>query len=114
ERRKLTLKPCASQRVKRSKRLVHKNDGRVARQRSSHTDSLPLAARQLRRRTMRKGRVIKSHQVEELPNPRCNSFRSPAVQCWHQCNVSFNREMRKQSSLLNHVPNMTPEFDGVP
>src|SRR5262249_3340927 len=63
KRGNLSLKSRAGQRIERSKRLVHKNDRRIARQRSRHADPLSLAAGKLCRRPMSKRLVIEPYQI---------------------------------------------------
>jgi len=100
--------------IQRPERLVQKNDRRVRRQRSRHTDSLPLATGKLAGKSGREAIRIEAYHSEQLPSAGADSFRLPTLETRDHADILFDGEMRKQSNFLNHVADAPAQLDRVP
>ena len=109
ETEELVLKLLAHDRVHRAEGLIHEHHGRVSRQSASHTDTLLLAAGELRGITLREaGR--QAHPLEELKSAGFGPAFVPAQQPRDGSNVRDYGAVREKASVLDDVSDAPPKL----
>src|SRR5579864_79943 len=103
----------AGDRIQRAERFVHKKDGWVGRKRTGNAYALALSSRELRR-IARCNLRIKANKREQFPHTLTNFWVGPAHHFRHQPDIFFDRVMRKQADLLDHISNAPSKFNRIP
>ena len=109
---KFTLQFVARKRVECAEGLIHKENRWIRGQGARHADSLPLSSRKLMRIARRQAR-LQPNQLQQFLNAAANPFFVPAFNLRNESNISFDREMRKQTHVLDHIANASPQANDV-
>ncbi len=100
----------ARDRVKCAERLIEEQQRRVDGEGASYADALPLAAGELVRKALGKCIGIETDQDEQLAHAPLDAILRPLLESRQQSHVGRDREMRKESDLLNHVSHAAPQL----
>ena len=109
----LVLQPGARDRVDRAERLVHQQHRRVRGERARDADALPLPTRELVRIAVAVLRGIEPDEVEELVDARALPLLVPSEHLRHRRDVVFDRLVREQPDLLDHVADASTQMHRV-
>ncbi len=113
EFQEFVLEVFADDRVDRSERLVHQEDGRVGGQCAGHTDALALSAGKLFRIAVAINGRIESDEVEEFGGAFASLSALPAQQMGNGRGVLQHGLVREEADLLDHIADSAAQFDGV-
>src|SRR5580692_4491813 len=113
QRAKFFLHLRSSDRIERAERLIENQNRRISRKCTRYSNALSLTARKLAR--------ISRLQIFTQPDNRkqfkhsCFDARArPVLDLRNQPNIAFNGEVRKQTTILNDIPNASPQPNRVP
>lgn len=113
-RKKFLLYFGARQGIKRSKRLIHQQNGRVGCERARHAHTLLLAAGECVRTPLRELRWIKPNGPQQFRDALLPAIFRPMLQLRNQANISLHGEMREETGVLNDVADLAPQANGIP
>src|SRR5215470_8640011 len=99
--------------VECGERFIHQKNRRIGRQSPGHPDALALSTGEFSWITTRK-RSVQPDQLQKFCDAVSNSIRWPLLNGGNEADVSFNCEMGKQASILDHVPDAATKANRVP
>lgn len=102
------------ERIEGAKRLVHEQNGRVGRERTSDADPLPLASGEFVRMPGGELRWFEANDTERFGDAFLRFIFGPALQSGDQADVSLHREVRKEARFLDDVTHLAAQADGIP
>src|SRR5205823_12325472 len=109
----LILQMGPNDRVHRSERLVHQQDGRLSGQSAGYADSLALTTGELGRVAVGHAARVEANQAQKLVDAVRHPLPRPAQKPGHGSDVLRDGLMWEQSDLLNDVPDAPPQCHGV-
>jgi hypothetical protein len=114
ESAEFALKFSARDRVERSERLIHKQDGRIGSKSASNADTLTLASGEFAGAAMSELARVEANEVEHFLDAGGRSGGVPTLQIGNQRDVLGNREMRKEPGVLDNVSDAATKWDEIP
>src|SRR5258708_11851218 len=88
--------------------FVEQHDRRASGQCSGNTDTLPLAARKLMRKSVGKSHGFEADEIEHFKRPIALFRLVPVVQPQNERDIFGHSKMRKEAGFLQHVADMPP------
>ena len=107
------LQPRARDRVDGAERFVHQQHRRVRGERARDADALPLPTRELMRIAVAVLRGIEADEVEEFVDARPLPVLVPSEHLRHRRDVVFDRLVREQPDLLDHVADASTQMHRI-
>jgi len=114
ERAEFALKLGASDWIKRPKRLVHQQDGRIGSKGAGDSDALALATGKFARTAIGEFPRVKANEVEHFLNARGGASGFPLFQNGNESHIFRNRKMREETGVLDNVTNASAKADQIP
>ena len=111
---KLAMQFGPRERIKRTERLIHQDDGGVGGQRPRESNSLPLPTRKLVGKSSFKGGRIEPNKLQQLPAARLDTGLRLPVQARHDPDVAADGHVRKQADLLQDIAHSSAQDDRIP
>jgi len=114
ERAEFALKLGASDWIKRPKRLVHQQDGRIGSKGAGDSDALALTTGKFARTAICEFPRVKANEVEHFLNARGGASGFPLFQNGNESHIFRNRKMREETGVLDNVTNASAKADQIP
>ena len=102
---------CPSERIERAEGLVHEQDFRFGSQRTSQSDALPLPARELMGKALRKRHWLEADKLQQFVAASDSFVTVPSFRFKNDADVAFCIEMRKKTGLLNDVTHFSAQLN---
>ena len=97
------------QRIQGSEGLIHQQQFGFGRERPRQADTLALSTGKLVGQATSKGRIVQSHLGKQLPRALGDLLLGPALDFEHRPDVALGVKVRKETRLLDHVADRTPQ-----
>src|SRR5258708_3808685 len=99
--------------IERAESLVKNQNGRIGRQSARHSHALPLSSRELAW-IPRCQFFTQPDCSEQLADASFDARLRPVLDSRHERDVALNREVWKQTAVLNDVSDASPQTDRIP